>query len=141
MPTLADAVKCAITSQRTRLSGSRSPTQMYTPRSTELCNGRKPVEHFQPIHDCPSVIIGCNPRPLLEALGTVDTESSLQNPQYVPLRDALTMLSPLSLPRMSCQTSETRRKYRNKTSKPLKMRAYFGHQKFPKDRVTRSVII
>jgi hypothetical protein len=42
----------------------------------------------------------------VEALGTVDTGSCLQNPQYVPLRDALTMLSPLSVPQMSGKTSE-----------------------------------
>jgi hypothetical protein len=61
MPMLADAVKCAITSQRTGLSGAARPVQMHKPKSTETCIGRQPAERFQPIHDCPSVTIGCNP--------------------------------------------------------------------------------
>ena len=62
----------------------------------------------------PFVIIGCkasarnlgrNPRP-----ETVDARSRLHNPQREPLRDALTMLSPMSLPRMSGKTSDTQKK-------------------------------
>jgi hypothetical protein len=80
---------------------------MRKPISTELCTERPPlaVEH-QPIHEHPSVIIGCNPRRSVEALGTIDTGSCLQNPQYVPLRDAVTILSPLSVPQMSGKSSE-----------------------------------
>ena len=40
-------------------------------------------------------------------MASVYTGSRLQNPQCVPLRDALTMLSPLSLPHVSEKTSET----------------------------------
>jgi hypothetical protein len=93
-------------SQRTRLSDVARPVQMRKSISTEPCIGRQPVEHFQPIHGHPSVIIGCNPR-FVEALGTVETGSCSQNPQYVSLRDALTIFSPLSLPKTSGKTSET----------------------------------
>ena len=108
---LAGAVEYAITSQdsqRTTLLGAARPVQMPKSISTEVCTGRQPIGHFQPVHGHPFVIIGCNSRLVrrfLEVLGTVDTgESCLQNPQYDPLRDALRMLSPLSLPQMSGKT-------------------------------------
>jgi hypothetical protein len=74
---------------------------MQKPISTELCIGRLPIGHFQPIHGHPSVIMGCNSRGFVEA---VDTGRSLKNPWYVPLA----MYSLLSLPQMSGKTSETR---------------------------------
>ena len=43
----------------------------------------------------------------------VDTGSCLQNPQDVPSRESLTMVSPLSLPRMSGKTSDTQKKKRD----------------------------
>ena len=54
-------------------------------------------------------MIGCNSRRFLDVLGTVGTRDRLQNPhwQFVPLRDVLTMLPPMSLPQMSGKTSET----------------------------------
>ena len=74
---------------------------------TGLCIGRQPIEHFQPIDEHPSVMIGCNPRQFPEAVRTVDTGSCSQNPQNVPPPgDALTKLSPLSLPQISGKTSE-----------------------------------
>jgi hypothetical protein len=105
MPMLAHAVEYVITSQHTGLSGATDtrPVQTHTPISTELCTGKQSMEHFQPFHGHPPVIMGCNPRRPVEAPGAVDTGSSLQNPQYEPL----TMLSPLSLPQMSEKTSET----------------------------------
>ena len=77
---------------------------------TGLCIGRQPVEHFQPINEHPSVIIGCNPRRFPEVVRTVDAGSRSQNPQNVPPGDALTKLSPRSLPQMSGKTSEKRNK-------------------------------
>jgi hypothetical protein len=109
---LADAIKYVITSQHTELSGVARPVQtrkmrkMGTPKTIELCIGRQPIEHFQPIDEHPSVIIGCNPRRLPEAVRTVATGSRSQNPQNVPPGDAVTKLSPLSLPQMSSKTSE-----------------------------------
>jgi hypothetical protein len=102
---LAEAVRYVITSRHTTLLGAARPEQMPKSISTDVCTERQPVEHFQPVHGHPFVIIGCNSRlarRFLEALGTVDIgESCLQNPQYDPLRDDLRMLSPLSLPQMS----------------------------------------
>ena len=94
---LADAVECVMMLKCTGLSGAAWPVQTRKPVSTELCVGRQPVEHFQPIHESPSVIIGCNPRRSLEGL-RVDTGNHLQNIQFVPTSDALTMVSPLSVP-------------------------------------------
>ena len=97
-------------SQHTGLFGAARPcrpVQTHNPIPTELCIGRQPIEHFQPINGHPSVIIGCNPQRFLEAFGTVDTGSCPQNPQYVPLRDLLMMLSPTSFPQTSGKTSET----------------------------------
>ena len=94
-----------VSAQRTELLCAARPVQMAKPESTELCVERQPIKHLQPIIGHPSVMIGCNPQRFLEVLGTllgtVDTESCLQNPQYVPLRDALMILSPLSLPQIS----------------------------------------
>jgi hypothetical protein len=104
---LADAIKYVITLQRTGPSDAARPVQTHKPKSTELCIGRQLIKHFQSIHGCPCVIIGCNPRRFVEALGMVDTGSCVQNPQDVSPRDALTMFPPLSLPQMSGKTSET----------------------------------
>ena len=107
MSTLADAVNYVIALQRTGLlSGATRPVQMHKPKSTGPGIGRQPIKHFQTIDGYTCVIIGRNPR-FLEALGTVDIWSRSQKPQYVPLRDALTMLPPLSRPPMSGKTSET----------------------------------
>ena len=94
-------------SQCTGLLGAARPIQIRKPISTELCIGRQPVEDGHP-----SVIIGCNPLQFLEALGTVDTETCSQNPQCVPTRDALTIISPISLPQMSGKISETAGKHK-----------------------------
>ena len=137
-----DAIKYVIKSQRTGLSGAACTVQMQKPKSTELHFlriERQSIKHSQIIDGYPCVIIGRNPRLFLEPPGTVDTRSCLQNPQYVPLRDALTVLPPLSLPQISGKTSETGRK-KTKTSKPLKMIELFGHQKLPKECETWSVI-
>ena len=109
MSMLADAVNYVIASQHTGLSGPTRPVQMHKRKSTEPCIGRQQlIKHSQTIDGYTCVITGRNPRPrFLEALGTVDTGSRPQKPQYVPLRDALTMLSPLSLPSMPGKTSET----------------------------------
>ena len=145
MSMLANAVRYVIKSQLTGLSGAARPVQMRKPISAELCTARQPlVVERHPIHEHPSVIIGsrCNPRrPAVEARGTVDTGSCLQNPQYVPVRDAMTVLSPLSLPYMSGKTSESGETYKEMTPEPLKMIESFVHQKLPKDRKTWSVII
>ena len=146
--------KYMITSQHTGLSGAARPIQMNKPISLELCIGRPPIERFQPINGHPSVIIGCNRGKFLEALGTahirsrllspqnvtlkflgtvesrVDSASCLQNPQYVPLRDALTMHSPLSLPRMSFKTSETDAK--KKDTQTFENDSIFGGPKIAK---------
>ena len=103
---LADAVDYVIASQHTGLSGATRPVQIHKPKSTELRIGRQPIKHSQTIDGYTCVIIGRNPR-FLEALGMEDTESRSQKPQYVPVRDALTMLAPLSRPPMSGKTSET----------------------------------
>ena len=104
---LADVVKqYVITLQRTGISGAARPVQMRKPTSSELCVGRQPVEHFQPISEHPSVIIRGNSRLFVEAPRTADTGSRSQKPQYVPLRDATTTPSPMSVPRMSGNTSE-----------------------------------
>ena len=75
---------------------------MHKPKSTEPCIVRQPIKHSQTIdgYTRVPVIIGRNALSL-EALGTVVTGSRPQKPQYVPLRDALTMLPPLSLPPIS----------------------------------------
>ena len=116
-------------SQRTGLSDGTGPVQTRKPISTELCIGRQPFEDFQLIHEHPSVIIGCNPGWFLEAPETVYTGSCLQNPQCVPLRDALTMPSPLSLPHVSGKTSETgekkKKKNRNKDTQTFKYDGIF----------------
>ena len=78
---LADAVEYLIILQRTELSGEVPPVQTRKPISTELCIGRQPIEHSQPIRGHPFVIISHNPRRSVEALGTVDMGSCLQNPQ------------------------------------------------------------
>ena len=73
---LVDVVKqYVITSQRTGISGAACPVQMRKPTLSELCMGRHPVEHFQPISEHPSVIIGGNPRLFVEAPETADTGS------------------------------------------------------------------
>ena len=105
--------KYVITPQRTKLSGPTRPVQTRKMRRlgqklTELCIERQPIEYCQPIDEHPSVIIGCNPRRFPEAVRTVDTGSRSQNPQDVPPGDALTKLSPQSLPQMSGKTSEKR---------------------------------
>ena len=85
MPMLANIEKYeyVIASQRTELSGAALPVQKQKPISTELCIGRQPI-----IHGHPSVIIGCNPLRFPESLGTANTRSRSQIPQYVLLRDA-----------------------------------------------------
>ena len=109
----ADAftVKYVITSQRTGLfkSGATRLTQTHKQKSTELGIGKRPVKHSRPIHGYHCVMIGCNSRQFLEVLGTVDTKGRLQYPhwQFAPVRDALTVLPPMSLPQMSGKTSET----------------------------------
>ena len=114
MSILADVVKQYVISlKRTGISCAARPVQMHKPTSTELCMGRLPIEHFQPISEHPSVIIGGNPRLFVEAPETAGTGSRSQKPQYVPLRDAMTMPSPVSVPHVSGSTSET--KGRNKT--------------------------
>ena len=138
-----DAIKYVIKSQRTGLSGAACTVQMQKPKSTELHFlriERQSIKHSQIIDGYPCVIIGRNPRLFLEPPGTVDTRSCLQNPQYVPLRDALTVLPPLSLPQISGKTSETGGK-KTKTSKPLKMIEFWKHQKLPKSCVSWSDII
>ena len=143
MSMLADAVNYVIASQHTGLSGPTRPVQMHKRKSTEPCIGRQQlIKHSQTIDGYTCVITGRNPRPrFLEALGTVDTGSRPQKPQYVPLRDALTMLSPLSLPSMPGKTSETGGGGKPRLPKPLKMIAFFTHQKLPKHRKSWSVII
>ena len=104
-------LKYVITPQRTGLSesGATRSTQTHKQKSTELGIRKRPIKHSRPIHGYHCVMIGCNSRRFLDVLRTVDTKSGLQNPhwQFVPLRDALTMLPPMSLPQMSCKTSET----------------------------------
>ena len=82
-----NAVEYVIILQRTGLSGGAPqppPVQTHKPISTEICIGRQPIEHSQPIRGHPFVIIGRNPRRSVEALGTVDMGSCLQNPQRAP---------------------------------------------------------
>ena len=116
-------LKYVITSQRTGLLGTTRLKQTHKPKSTELgCFvnldiGRQSIKHSRLIHGYPCVMIGFNPRQFREVLETVDTRSRLQkNPhwQFAPVRDALIMLSPISLPRMSDKTSETGEKTKTK---------------------------
>ena len=106
-------LKYVITPQRTGLfkseSSSTRSTQTHEQKSTELGIGKRPIKHSRPIHGYHCAMIGCNSRRFLDVLGTVGTGDRLQNPhwQFVPLRDALTMLPPMSLPQMSGKTSET----------------------------------
>ena len=135
---LSDVVKqYVITSQRTGISNAARPVQMREPTSTELCMGRHPIEHFQPISEHSSVIIGGNPRLFVEAPAMASTGGRSQKPQYAPA----TMASPVSVPHMSGNTSETKGGKKNKTHEPLKMIDVLGHQKLPKDREILSVII
>ena len=131
MSMLADPARYFIishASQRTEVLCASNPVQTHKLILTELCIWRQPFKHFQPIDEQPFVLIGCNPRDFvfvgpfrtvairsrlqnpvnvsLEAAETVDTGSRLQTRQYVPLRDALTMPSPLSIPQMSGKTSK-----------------------------------
>ena len=101
-------IKYVITSQRTGLLGTTRLKQTHKPKPTELGIGRQPIKHSRPIHGYPCGMIGFNPRPFQEAVGTVDIRSRLQNPhwQFAPVRDALMMLPPISLPQMSGKTSE-----------------------------------
>ena len=94
-----------ITPQRTEVSGETRPTRMQRLLSTELCVGRQPIIDGQP-----SVIFCRNTRQFREALGTVDTRSRSQISQYMPLRDALEIVSPLSLPQMSRKKLEIEKK-------------------------------
>jgi hypothetical protein len=105
-------IKYVITPQRTGLLETTRLKQTHKPKSTELGIGRQPIKHSRLIHGYPCVIIGFNPRQFKEVLGTVDSRSRLQNPhwQFAPVIDALMMLSPISLPRMSGKTSETGKK-------------------------------
>ena len=61
MSMLSDAVEYVIILQRTGPSGGAPPVQTRKPISTELCIGRQPVEHPQPIRGHPFVTIGRNP--------------------------------------------------------------------------------
>ena len=104
-------LKYVITPQRTGLSesGATCSTQTHKQKSTELGVGKQLIKHSRPIHGYRCVMIGCNSRRFPDVLGSVDTKSRLQNPhwQCAPVRDALTMLPPMSLPQMSGKTSET----------------------------------
>jgi hypothetical protein len=83
------------------------------------------MEVLQLNDENPFVIIGCNrrcnPRP-----GTVDARSRLHKPQRVPLRDALTMLSPMSLPRMSGKILKTRERAEKKDEQTFEDERIFG---------------
>lgn len=139
---LADAFECLIISQHTGLSVVTRPVQMPQPKSTELCIGREPFGHFQPIHEHPSVMIGCKPRRFVEALGMMDsgTGTCSQKPQYLPLRDALMMFSPLSLPQMSGKISGKRRRKQKQGAKTFENNSILGAPKVAERLPVRDLI-
>jgi hypothetical protein len=138
---LEDAVKYAIGSQRTRLSGAARPkarpVQMRMPVSTELSIK---IEQSQPIHGRCSVMIGSIPQRFVKAFGMVDIGSRSQNPQYWPPGDASTTFPPPE-PLTDALQDIRNRENKDNMPKPLKMIALFGCQKFPRDRETWPVII
>ena len=114
---LADTVKYVIMSQHTELLGVMTAcplaVQAHKPKPTGRI-GRVSIEHFWSICEYPCDIICCHTRWFPEAPGTVSAKSLLQNPQDVPLKDALTMASPLSPPHNSGKTSEAWEKNRDR---------------------------
>jgi hypothetical protein len=95
---------------RTGLLGAARSEKKCKQKSPELSieglSMRRSKQVFQPVHEYSSVAIGCNPRLFRVLKGSVkvvetpvDTGSLVtQNSLYLPLRNALTMLSPMSLP-------------------------------------------